>query len=311
MRTSGSPARPRLSMLLAALLIAGLLAACGDEPADEEAALDEPTATTAVQEPAEDPTSTSEPAVEPTATEVPPTPTAEPTATPVPPTPTPEPTATPAPPTPTPEPTATPVPPTPTPVPPTPTPVPPPTPVSVSGAGTQLTSAVQLQAGLGIFTLNHDGGSNFIVWFYDQSTGERVDLLVNEIGPWFGSRAFEIPQTGEYLFEVNADGNWSIDILQPTPMNAEVRTKPQEYTGSGSQAIYFLNLDSGLHRVTATHNGSSNFVVWAYNSDASGRDLLVNEIGAFNGSVALQISSGGAYIVLDVQADGDWTILVE
>lgn len=116
--------RTRLPLLLVAILLAGLLAACESSTDEDDTAVDEPTSTVASV--AADPTPTEpapDPTVEPTPTEVPPTPTPEPTATPVPPTPTPEPTATPVPPTPTPEPKATPEP-TATPVPPTPTPEP-------------------------------------------------------------------------------------------------------------------------------------------------------------------------------------------
>lgn len=183
--------------------------------------------------------------------------------------------------------------------------------MGLSGVGQQLSDPVALEAGLGVFTMEHDGGSNFAIWLYDAASGERLELLVNEIGPWFGSRAIELPATGDYLLEVTADGNWSVEILQPTPATAIVESAPQTYNGTGAQAVYFLQLDGGVHRVSATHNGESNFAVWAYNSDASSRQLLFNEIGAFDGSAALNVDGGGVIAVFDIQADGDWTITVE
>jgi hypothetical protein len=218
---------------------------------------------------------------------------------------TPEPTASPTmPPPPTLEPTLT-------PVPPTSTPVPPPAPIVVTGAGQTLTDPITLEQGLGIFTMKHDGGSNFAIWFHDQSTGERLELLVNEIGSWAGSHAIEIPKSGSYIFDVAADGNWEISVLQPEPTNSLVFQSPYEISGSGSQAVYFVQLSSGLHKVTMTHDGSSNFAIWAFNADASQRSLLVNEIGSFDGSTGLQIGNGGSYVVFDITADGNWTIRVE
>ena len=162
-----------------------------------------------------------------------------------------------------------------------------------------------------IVTLKHNGSRNFAVWLDNQATGDHEDLLVNEIGSWQGSRATSVTASGKYLFEVNADGPWSIEITQPTPLNAPVLSAPHKFSGTGTQALYFLKVGSGIHKVTATHNGDSNFIVSAYNSDASSRQLLFNEIGAVNGSVALRIGSGGAYVVFDVKADGDWTLDVQ
>jgi hypothetical protein len=39
-------------------------------------------------------------------------------------------------------------------------------------------------------------------------------------------------------------------------------------------------------------------------------ELLVNEIGSFDGSKAIGIDAPGLHL-LDIQADGDWTITVE
>ena len=39
-------------------------------------------------------------------------------------------------------------------------------------------------------------------------------------------------------------------------------------------------------------------------------ELLANDIGSFNGSKAVGIASSGIYI-LDVTADGNWTITIE
>jgi len=51
-----------------------------------------------------------------------------------------------------------------------------------------------------------------------------------------------------------------------------------------------------------THNGESNFVVWAYFD--GGKDLLVNTIGAYEGTRPVV----GDELVLDIDADGAWTV---
>ena len=52
---------------------------------------------------------------------------------------------------------------------------------------------------------------------------------------------------------------------------------------------------------TLTHNGDSNFSVWAWGTT---RDLLVNEIGAYDGTVLVE----SGLFIWDVSADGDWTV---
>ena len=53
-------------------------------------------------------------------------------------------------------------------------------------------------------TIRHGGSSNFVV----SAWGSSWDLLVNEIGNYSGT--VRVP-AGTVIFEVQADGNWTID----------------------------------------------------------------------------------------------------
>ena len=86
-------------------------------------------------------------------------------------------------------------------------------PVTLGGEGQQVSSFFEMEAGLAIFRLTHDGRSNFAVWLID-SQGQRVELLVNEIGSFDGSTAIGIDQTGVHILDVTADGNWTVSIEQ-------------------------------------------------------------------------------------------------
>jgi hypothetical protein len=46
------------------------------------------------------------------------------------------------------------------------------------------------------------------------SQGQWVDLLVNEIGTFEGSKAIGIDQAGVYILEVSADENRTVSIEQ-------------------------------------------------------------------------------------------------
>ena len=98
----------------------------------------------------------------------------------------------------------------------------------------------------------------------------------------------------------------------PEPTSTPVPTatpvpppEPVVLSGSGQRATEEFYLPSTISVANFTHNGSSNFVVKAYVD--SGEELLVNEIGFYRGSRPL-VSSGP--VMLDIQADGAWTVQV-
>lgn len=98
----------------------------------------------------------------------------------------------------------------------------------------------------------------------------------------------------------------------PTTVKTTVSTpvptpSPISLSGNGKEATDFFNLERGLVKFTLTHDGDSNFIVWLMDSKGNREDLLVNEIGGFEGSKAIGISSSGVYL-LDIAADGNWRI---
>lgn len=60
-----------------------------------------------------------------------------------------------------------------------------------------------------------------------------------------------------------------------------------------------------------THQGSSNFVVINYDANGETIDLLVNEIGRYDGVRPLDFAVGESTDRLEIQADGSWTAVVE
>jgi len=210
----------------------------------------------------------------------------------------------------TPSPTATPIPkttPTPEATTPTPTPEPEPESIALSGTGQEATSKFSLENGLSIFRMTHDGDSNFAIWLLDDK-GNNVDLLVNKIGEFDGSKAIGISNDGIYLLDISADGGWTITIEQPRPPTAP--SVPKTLKGKGQQVSELFYLDKGLARFEMTHDGDSNFAIWLLDDEGNNVDLLVNKIGEFDGSKAVGISKGGIYL-LDISADGNWEISIE
>jgi|WetSurMetagenome_2_1015567.scaffolds.fasta_scaffold409913_1 hypothetical protein len=85
--------------------------------------------------------------------------------------------------------------------------------ISLSGNG-KGAALVTLDQGLTIFNMTHDGSSNFIVHLLD-SNGGLQELLVNEIGLFKGPKLVGIEESGLYGLDIDADGNWTINITQP------------------------------------------------------------------------------------------------
>lgn len=183
-----------------------------------------------------------------------------------------------------------------------------PAPAVLSGVGQQASDFFPLVEGLTIFRMMHTGGSNFAIWLMDGSTGDQIELLVNEIGPFDGAKAVGVNRSGNYLLDVTADGSWSVTVEQPRDVaGAPV---PPQITGRGQQVTQLLALQEGLARIEMTHDGQSNFAIWLLDDGGAQVDLLVNEIGSFSGSKAVQVPDDGNYL-LDVTADGNWTIVIE
>lgn len=178
-------------------------------------------------------------------------------------------------------------------------------PIDLSGRGQKASEQFDLEQGLSVFTMNHTGGSNFAVKLLD-SSGKMVDLLANDIGNFTGEKAVGVTTPGKYLLDISADGPWTIKVEQPRPESAP--SVPKEFTGKGQQVSEPFSTGKGLATIEMTHNGSSNFAVRLLDKSGNMVELLANEIGAFTGSKATSVETG--IYVLDISADGDWTVKV-
>lgn len=166
-----------------------------------------------------------------------------------------------------------------------------------TGTGDDL---ITLPAGVtaGIVTATHDGASNFSLSVLDASNQPTGDLLVNTIGSYTGTTVYGFTSFGEgTTVQVSADGNWSVTL-------APVSSAPAVAASGAGDAVFLY--DGAAGKLTATHDGSRNFVVSEQTDDAFHFGLLVNEIGAYSGTVPLAAGPS----VISVKADGGWTLAV-
>jgi hypothetical protein len=149
--------------------------------------------------------------------------------------------------------------------------------------------------------ITHTGGSNFAIWSYG-ADGEKIDLLVNTIGNYNGTVPLDW-LVGEHTtrFEVSAGGDWEIRVDPIDTMRSEL--VPSTFTGTGDDVVLLANGKPDLLKIDAS-TAEHNFAIWAY--DDSNRDLVVNEIAPYQGTV---IVSAATYVLV-IQAEGPWQIEV-
>ena len=182
--------------------------------------------------------------------------------------------------------------------------------VTLSGSGPEATRPFQLEEGLTVIGMSHQGDANFIVDLLDENGTSVAPMgVANVIGPFEGSTPVQITQSGQYLLDVQNAGQWQIQVEQPRVESAPETT---EFSGNSAQATQLFELSGGLHRVELTHQGDANFIVDLL--DENGASVvpmgLVNEIGPFDGSRAMTVPGDGIYL-FSVQANGPWTITVD
>ncbi|WP_101788632.1 hypothetical protein [Nonomuraea indica] len=81
------------------------------------------------------------------------------------------------------------------------------------------------------------------------------------------------------------------------------------YRGEGDDVIR-IPATSTPSIVKATHQGESNFIVWALTSGGKETDLVANAIGDYKGTAAFNTDSTSKIRALSVKADGSWTLQI-
>jgi hypothetical protein len=154
----------------------------------------------------------------------------------------------------------------------------------------------------GLVTATHAGSGNFVIEGLDAQNQSSGELLVNTIGSYKGTTAFGFGITGNppKNLKITASGPWTIKL-------APISTAPKlasPATGGGD-AVFLWTGDASTWAIT--NAGKGNFVVLNNGSSDFGPDLLVNEIGAYHGSVP--VTAGPA--VTTIQSDGIWSITIQ
>lgn len=85
--------------------------------------------------------------------------------------------------------------------------------------------------------------------------------------------------------------------------------KAVPYGGRGDKVLK-LSIGDDPYALVITHRGSSNFAVEQLDAGGKTTDLLVNAIGRYAGTVAVNFEDGEQTAALKITADGAWTVKV-
>jgi hypothetical protein len=193
------------------------------------------------------------------------------------------------------------------------------------------TNSFDLQAGLAIVEMTHQGEGDFVVdllpseqegtanaperieFFGDQNGGSEVGsalALADEKGSADISRAVNISDAGKHVFDVKADGPWTIQVEQPHPSSAP---EPAKFSGDDDTATPLFQLSSGLKEITATNPAGGKLDISLLDEDGSevGR-IPEDKAGQAEDppatlSSTIDIQEAGIYL-FDVRADSLWTV---
>ncbi|MBU8578958.1 TM2 domain-containing protein [Brevibacterium luteolum] len=167
-------------------------------------------------------------------------------------------------------------------------------PVKETGSGDTVIDMPAGAAGV-LITAKYSGDSNFIIQGLDEANEISGALPVNTIGDYEGTTFVSAEGwDATSKLQVTASGSFEI-TLSPVSTAAA-------FSGSGSGDAV-MQYTEGAATIGFTHDGESNFVVYENSDSSFGPDLLVNEIGSYDGSVP--VTSGPSILI--VQADGNWT----
>ena len=158
-----------------------------------------------------------------------------------------------------------------------------------------------------VLAISYEGGSNFVIKQLD-SNGELIDLSVNTIGNYQGLRPMNwLDDEVATILEIQASGNWTIEIRELSPENVNMVAAPGAYAGNGDDIVRVSGSGTTVSfKCEKRSNVPGNIAVWSFASEGN-RSLLVNDICPYEGKKVLPAGT----FVMDVTAPGAWEMTIE
>lgn len=156
---------------------------------------------------------------------------------------------------------------------------------------------------LGAVTPGPEGGSDTAP---ETTTATDAVTTTADMATDGGDTTTEAPATEEPTTVATTTETTTTTTAAPTTTTVAPAEDGEsyEFSGSGNSVTDAFSAEGGLVVLDFQHDGSSNFQVKAVSSSGD-EELLVNNIGSYDGEVALALPSDDYR--LDVTADGSWS----
>lgn len=155
------------------------------------------------------------------------------------------------------------------------------------------------------------------VWF--EGAVDKGPYMVNEILAYDGASSFVPDMPGakydsrleDAASDARAEGRglWSqcggsiaFGAQEETPVDGS-----RTFSGLTDTVTDEFSVAAGVLFLSAIYSGDANFAVWLYGAGGE-RGLIFNEIGPYDGEVAVPVTTGD--IFLAIETDGPWEITV-
>lgn len=151
--------------------------------------------------------------------------------------------------------------------------------------------------------------SPWFFWLRGGNNAKAELALADRPGPVEISRAVRIPEAGDLVFEVKADGPWTVNVEQPHPSDAP---RIASFSGDDDTATPFFQLTSGSKEIATSSPAGGDLQVSLL--DKGGNEVAPvpsSEEGQAGGDLA---ASSTVYVpeddiyLFDVRADNLWTV---
>ncbi len=191
------------------------------------------------------------------------------------------------------------------------------------------TNTFELEPGLAIVEMTHQGEGSFVVYLLpaereriskpeqiefsgrqdEGNNAKAVFTLANRTGPVDISRAVRIPEAGDHVFEVKADGPWTVEVEQPNPSDAP---RMNSFSGDDDTATPFFQLTSGPKEVTTSSPAGGDLQVSLLDKDGNEVTPVPSSEASQTGgdpatSSTVYVPEVGIYL-FDVRTDNLWTV---
>jgi len=156
------------------------------------------------------------------------------------------------------------------------------------------------------FVFEYEGDGDLVVEVVEFGSDEPEAVVVDEPGPADGAVGVGLPSK-EYFLDVDANGDWFIELGRPFPPSQAVATPPAVIEGEGTDVYGVLDAASDV-TFSAEHDGTGTFTVRAWDesaSDPSDGRLVFEAAGPFEGETGRELD-GTYYFAVD--ADGAYTV---